>query len=1345
MQKMHTYRETPGREIHVDFGRVHVGAVAVKWIEIVNENCVEQVYEARRDITTSPLDHVFELNSYSWTLLPGKVYNCKICYRPFVPSSVNVDYFTIVDSSHNRVEIKVYGMCIGSVISISTTRLVMMCTSESAEAKKRIRLVNDSEAIATFMFDTDQVQRSFTVNATHGCVGPRSHSYVTITFAPRQNGVYSCRLPCLILHHKPIIVELYGYCGTALRKDADVQEQFNYPTRLKNGFEGYMSDIIVTTQDLPAVSLSKSCIDFGQASATAKDAAQQIPETLCLTNHSRSDVFISWNQDVEDIFRIIPGTVVVRAKQTALFEVVFDPNKNSSNLFTSELVGYVFSMQRENDGRKETFIFPATMSVRLIGHSFPACSDGWIPQYEIPHVVKMPPCVPSFPVYTTFVIKRFGHLPLMYCFVPPESSHFVVKPMMGIIYQDYQIVVVGMLPEGDNERVYTERWAIRFNGNVKSECFIDFRGLTEHAEVALGDRNVLKFASCFLSCRLPQQFSMRNVTRHKIRYEFVNVTSELRIPNANGEIFSNDTLIHEWEFCPAKIGNYDFNVDCVLTVLEDEIPVGASVSTALRVIGRCEVGFLESVPDELNFGVQAYKTTKELSLLVFNSSPVTVFYKMTCSHCNWPVGNAEQDVKIRLSTGAVPAGQSETITVSITPTAPGYYELFVRYFVRTSLRTSALIPYQTPRNICKLRCLCVLPTLKVKDLQCYGPCPDTSKASLWKLMKINTLNKLFEHLQPGTSETLHINFPPMVLQESSVIVKLLLINAKAVAASWNIKRVQLCSCRPVMRIQALSFQRAQYDCWHRKVCSMQPKTGNLQQGEDAWINLEVRYALLGRTEAKWDVDLGDDRHIFLIMAIEGLSESARKLHLLNGKRFKFQHIYLGDKDPVYQVCWLYNGTNHNVPFSVNHSAMREANQRYCCEVFSCATPRGIASPLSPVPILLKFQPRRFGVFEAKLFLSLGDEKEELTLEGESSLPHKAPTVGEHMPSYVSYVSSNSSSGVFDIPVYLSTYCIDISHMATHSHVVKMIMLHNNSQYDVLAYEWKRLEIPRIIYVEIYPRKGLIQPMATQTFHVTISTGGCPCVIDVNVLCEFINTSQRRDYQRSVNKHADLSRELEDQFILTEKGISVPKPTIEILGKPQSFYKAMSVRCSIYSVEDKFLKVDLMEELRSAPPYTICIEENQKQETAFKKEDISRSSFILEGLLWEIINSKLFKNLMRDILQDQSGLFYSQFAMNLHKKKRLIRRSYISPPRALINRILEKMLFVIVHEEFALEATHLIQHTDIRHTSYLNIISGMNRKKTIHRVTRLWHHDIGHQVEIPKSVSIARISFYDNVY
>lgn len=87
--------------------------------------------------------------------------------------------------------------------------------------------------------------------------------------------------------------------------------------------------------------------------------------------------------------------------------------------------------------------------------------------------------------------------------------------------------------------------------------------------------------------------------------------------------------------------------------------------------------------------------------------------------------------------------------------------------------------------------------------------------------------------------------------------------------------------------------------------------------------------------------------------------------------------------------------------------------------------------------------------KGRLPLILGDEEKVLTLEAECSLPHKAKTIDE----YISF--DDYSSKLDDIPVYFNTDCIDVSNIATHNHVVKMLMMHNNLKHDVLAYEWKR--------------------------------------------------------------------------------------------------------------------------------------------------------------------------------------------------------------------------------------------------------------------------------------------------
>lgn len=57
-----------------------------------------------------------------------------------------------------------------------------------------------------------------------------------------------------------------------------------------------MSDTIISANDLPVISSSKNYIDFGQTSVKMENVARKIPETLCLTNHSQSNVSIKWEQ-----------------------------------------------------------------------------------------------------------------------------------------------------------------------------------------------------------------------------------------------------------------------------------------------------------------------------------------------------------------------------------------------------------------------------------------------------------------------------------------------------------------------------------------------------------------------------------------------------------------------------------------------------------------------------------------------------------------------------------------------------------------------------------------------------------------------------------------------------------------------------------------------------------------------------------------------------------------------------------------------------------------------------------------------------------------------------------------
>lgn len=75
-----------------------------------------------------------------------------------------------------------------------------------------------------------------------------------------------------------------------------------------------------------------------------------------------------------------------------------------------------------------------------------------------------------------------------------------------------------MLPDSENQRIYVERWAIQLNGNSKSNCFIDFGGFAEYADVSFNEQNIVISTPTFPGSQQLEQFSMRNITRHSIKY-----------------------------------------------------------------------------------------------------------------------------------------------------------------------------------------------------------------------------------------------------------------------------------------------------------------------------------------------------------------------------------------------------------------------------------------------------------------------------------------------------------------------------------------------------------------------------------------------------------------------------------------------------------------------------------------------------------------------------------------------------------------------------------------------------------------------------------------------------------
>ncbi|KOX81229.1 hypothetical protein WN51_00137 [Melipona quadrifasciata] len=949
------------------------------------------------------------------------------------------------------------------------------------------------------------------------------------------------KLSLVDLVSEPIIIELYGCCSLLTFKK-DTIDAVTYPLKEKNGFKGYMKDVIDRLGDIPPISLSKHYFNLGQADVDIENINPRIPHSICLTNHNYSNLLITWERDTDKIFNVTPSELLVHAYQSALFELTFNPDIKC-NLYGRKIICSVFL---EN---KKLSTFPFVTSATMIGHSFPVTSNGWIPQYEIPQTVIMPPCVPPYPVYTTFLIKRFGHLPLMFQFVSPSTSYFLVKPMIGVIYQDYQIIVVEMTPKPQNEQIYIERWTVYFNGNMKDEHYIDFKGYAEYANIVFSNNNTLNFSQVMSGCQQFLELAMRNITRHKIKYQFYQLPPEFNMQCLDGEIDANDTLNQECAFFPTTPDiDYDFKIQCIIIVVKNGITVGSKSCAVLRVRGSSKIGSLKAIPNELHFGELEYNDTKTLHFDLINSSSVNIYYKLICVHRNWPFENIEEDVKLHPVSETIFSGSYKRIMVSINPRTAVYYEFAIQYLIRINFRSDILIDKQDPVQICNVCCMCILPTMKVQNICAFAynqHCSiHISKHFLWEKLQVNRLNEVLENILPGETRTININLFPMLINKGTMLVEWIMINLSSFPIKLASKRIKTCSCKPVVKTvrylpQHTEANTESKDCVHTDLCVMYIKSEILQSKEETVIGMKIHYALIGKTTICWELNIGHDRHIMLNVIIDCLTESESQNNFLS----------------TTLVNWIFNITNNDLPYSVDISNIYKMNESYHCQIFSCLTQHGTIKRRTAVPLLLKFEPRMFGVYKITVPITMGDKTEELTLEGESTSDFRLVNISRTIPSHCAC----------KIPLFPAQ------------------------------------DISEILYVDVFPRKGILHPEAVQSFRIKISTKGHPCRIDIYLPCVFFNASKRREYQRSIIKHAILNEELEKQFTITEKGTYMTKSWIEILDPPDQYYKTLSLRCSVYPVEDECMNIDLLKELKASPSNIIYFDDNKNYTVLSEKE------------------------------------------------------------------------------------------------------------------------------------------------
>nr|CAD7412621.1 unnamed protein product [Timema poppensis] len=397
-----------------------------------NKHYVEQqVYKVQRETDTVCDLDVYVVEPSQLTIPAGQSSNFKLQYWPKVPSTVDFDYFSIHDTNGLYLQFGTRGKSIGPQVSVAIKTIKFLCSIKKKTVHRIIELRNESDIAAHFQFDIDKKQTVFKIDKTIGVIEAHKYQYIRINFMPTSPGTYIKQIYCLVHYQPPVVIEAVGVCTTIKEVYPKGFNTVRYPNLqvLDDGYKSYISDKCHIARHNPPLTLSVTELDLGRGSIAEE---RSVPQMFRVNSHIKKSVLLKWDIDVAGVFRVSPQCATIPPYQSTVFEAYFEP-PSPDLLYGVELEGRAYWVHIENTRQQRTQLpVPIPLSLRMMGHSFPARSYGWMPQYQVsPQTVVLPPCIPPEPVYTTFLIKRFGHLPITFRLFPPNmteehSSHFTL-------------------------------------------------------------------------------------------------------------------------------------------------------------------------------------------------------------------------------------------------------------------------------------------------------------------------------------------------------------------------------------------------------------------------------------------------------------------------------------------------------------------------------------------------------------------------------------------------------------------------------------------------------------------------------------------------------------------------------------------------------------------------------------------------------------------------------------------------------------------------------------------------------------------------------------------------------
>uniref|UniRef100_F6XEM4 Cilia and flagella associated protein 65 n=1 Tax=Monodelphis domestica TaxID=13616 RepID=F6XEM4_MONDO len=1177
----------------VDFGPAPVGYSMKKCIQLFNPSLVNAPFRIETHRILYADDRVFSSPTTKGVVKAGDELWLPLLFRPQTVGLKSIDYFTIFPPGNtSEVTLKITGSCTGPALSLSSYCVDFNWINLGECAMKSLMIRNDSDCPGFFMFEIDNQASVFSVEPQSGVLASKEHKMLTITFQPTHTIICYRRVACLIHHQEPLFLDIIGTCHSDTNKPAILRPRHLkwYRTHMARGMILFAPDILGTmlrekkfsrdedgalmlrqeasgnlppakypsipplteyfldgTSDTvifpPTVTIEPLIVNFGKCSS---DVAPD-PVPLCLTNHTRGTITVTWTHKATGPFRVEPDTIDIPPLKNTAARLCFQP-QFPNKIYVTELEAFAFYrvLRSFNNIEEDCTVFPSwCLKLRAMGHTYKEENEYiFFPSLSLFSPQLFPAVSSKCTSYRTLLLFNSGSLMLSFEFLPSSSPEITVRPTSGYLLPGaYQIFLLSIIPKGFTWKQL--ELALQFNFCPKYIKEVILMSREEPLDIQMESGKVLYFKPTYIGGSSTMPYKIRNTTRLTLTFEWkytFHSSKVVSVQPSKGTILPNETMIHTWTFTPNATMNY--LIRAVLWVWDSGAPCGPPFPSPPPSSAK---------EKELDFGNVLVDSEQRKEMILLNDGNCTLHYRLFVEQTlSGPF------LKLEKMEGMLCARSQETICLTACPTRRLQYTWTIKCCLLTHKDLSAPSKREV---ICMATMKGVYPTLSILDACGMGSAGGITRQHLWRLFSLETLNSYLERdptsweltyrvpTRHSTSRIpsvytpllLDFNFGAAPIGTEPSVVFLLLKNSGVVPLNWSFLfpsdqqiDLEFWAERTEFDFTELHQMRVQ----DNDIFSIIPKSGNLQPGQEQTVEFIYRHIFAGTDKLPVLLKVSNGREILLNFVGVTVKAGEKYVHFTSVKH-RFTPVTIGTSLPPRQIFELYNGGSVPVLYDIQLDVLWNVqNKNFQHPIFQCLNPHGDIQPGKTTQVFWIFSPIEAKTYAVDVPIHiLGWNSAIIRFEG---VGYDRFIMGNTAP-FHSITTTDQTPAVTRLIVpgqvaFLSQSRISLGNIPVCSRSSRLIFLNNASEKDPIIFSWDlepfSLDKP---HRHVSPMMGMAAPGENIPCVVTMDASQHACFYSLDLVCKVRTLSQ---YEIELQAWEKEKARQEVEFTITENNLEV---------------------------------------------------------------------------------------------------------------------------------------------------------------------------------------------------------------